>query len=86
MNLHIKYYGDLELHVHWTINEGEPQTYDHPGEARHVEIEKIEAVKMSRDRKTIEIELDITEIIYSSPHIIEFEQSLREEIQEKYEI
>ena len=86
MNLHIKRYGDLELHVHWTINEGEPQTYDHPGEARHAEIEKIEVVKMSRDRKVIEIELDITELIYSNPYLTEFEQHLREEIQEKYEI
>ena len=104
MKVHIKPYGDLELHVHWIINEGEPQTREHPGEARHAEIDKIMVVGKKfrinfdrdiygnppedKDGNEVDemVEVDITDMVYANPYLTEFEQHLREEIQEKYEV
>ena len=103
-NIHIKPYGDIELHVHWSVNQGEPRTYDHPGEAKHAEIDKIFVVAKKfninfnrdlngnppEDEDGNEVDemvvVDITSMIYASPYLTEFEQHIREEIQEKYEI
>mgnify|MGYP003142902397 CR=1 FL=1 len=91
MAIHIKEYGDLELHVKWSINPGEPRTHDHPGEARHAEIDRIILLQKATGNWVTELgngdpELDITDFIYNNPYMRDFEQHLREEIQEIYEV
>jgi hypothetical protein len=88
---HIKPYGNLELHIEWGINPGEPRTHDHPGEPRHAEINRMVLIQKATGNYHTALgngdpELDITDFIYASPYMTEFEQHIREEIQEIYEI